>query len=104
MELKTQGRGAAAGGGDRLSWRIGLDAIVQELEKIAGADVGGIEGVQPFSGPVVFLKGGASRYIREEAHLRVARAHALAAADDALAVAAEALAANDEALAAIDMM
>ena len=69
MNLDVE-RGAAAGGGDRLSWRIGLDAIVQELEKIAGADVGGIEGVQPFSGPVVFLKGGASRYIREEAHLR----------------------------------
>jgi len=42
-----------------LSWKINMAAIEQQLHVMAGADIEGE--VQPFEGPVLFVKGGASR-------------------------------------------
>lgn len=42
-----------------LSWKINMAAIEQQLHVMAGTDIEGE--VQPFVGPVLFIKGGASR-------------------------------------------
>jgi len=59
-------RDSEAGG---MSWRINLDAIVNELSTLAGADVGGISNVRPFSRPTLFIKGSSSQFFREEKHM-----------------------------------
>lgn len=52
-----------------LQWKINLEAISKQLDVIAGAEIGGITGIEPFRGQTLFVKGGASRYIVEELHL-----------------------------------
>lgn len=42
-----------------LSWKVNMKALEQQLHVLAGADLEGE--VQPFEGPVLFVKGGASR-------------------------------------------
>mmetsp|Transcript_37621 Transcript_37621/g.102077 ORF Transcript_37621/g.102077 Transcript_37621/m.102077 type:complete len:126 (+) Transcript_37621:748-1125(+) len=51
-----------------LSWRIGLDNLVSQLQVIAGADVAG-KSFEPYTGPTLFVKGGASMYMNQR-HLR----------------------------------
>ena len=51
-----------------LSWRLGLDNLVSQLQVIAGADVAG-KSFEPYTGPTLFVKGGASMYMNQR-HLR----------------------------------
>jgi pimeloyl-ACP methyl ester carboxylesterase len=55
-----------------LAWRINIGALADQLDVIAGVDIGSAA-VAPFTRPTLFVKGTASRYFQEDAHLLRAR-------------------------------
>jgi pimeloyl-ACP methyl ester carboxylesterase len=60
---------STTGGRGKLVWKINLAIIAAELPVIAGVDIGVHGGtVEPFRGPTLFVKGGASRFIVDDVH------------------------------------
>lgn len=54
--------------GDGWRWQANLDVLGRDLEVLSGWPAESLEGCEPYDGPVLWVAGELSRYVREEHH------------------------------------
>ncbi len=52
--------------GDGWRWQVNLDVLGRDLDVLAGWPADRLEGVAPYEGPVLWVAGADSRYVRSE--------------------------------------
>ena len=60
--------------GDGWRWQVNLDVLGRDLDALSGWPADRLEGVAPYDGPVLWVAGADSRYVRSEHEAAMRRA------------------------------